>query len=81
MGITSLFMFLLIGVIAGWIAGLIMKGKGSGIILNMIIGIAGAFIGGWAFSFLGLYSNSLLGSLTTAVFGSVILLFIVKKIK
>ncbi|MDJ0880247.1 MAG: GlsB/YeaQ/YmgE family stress response membrane protein [Gammaproteobacteria bacterium] len=81
MSITALFMFLLIGAIAGWIAGLIMKGKGSGIILNMIIGIIGAFIGGWAFSFLGLYSNSFLGSLTTAVFGSVILLFIVKKLK
>ncbi len=74
-------MFLLIGAIAGWIAGLIMKGKGSGIILNMIIGIIGAFIGGSAFNFLGLYSNSFLGSLTTAVFGSIALLFIVKKLK
>ncbi len=74
-------MFLLIGAIAGWLAGLIMKGKGSGILINMIIGVAGAFIGGWAFDFIGLYSNSLLGSLATAVFGAVVLLFIVKKIK
>jgi len=58
-----------------------MKGKSSGILLNMIIGVAGAFIGGWAFRFLGLYSHSLLGSLATAVFGAVILLFIVKKLK
>jgi uncharacterized membrane protein YeaQ/YmgE (transglycosylase-associated protein family) len=81
MGLTSLLLYLLIGATAGWLAGLIMKGKGSGILMNMLIGIAGAIIGGWAFSFLGLYSNSLLGSLATAVFGSVILLFIVKKIK
>lgn len=73
--------WVIIGAIAGWLAGLIMKGKGSGLLMNMVIGIVGAFIGGWAFSFLGLSSNSLLGSLATAVFGAVILLFIVKKIK
>lgn len=81
MGITSLFMFLLVGAVAGWLAGLIMKGKGSGILMNMIIGIVGAFIGGWAFRLLGLSAHSFLGSLATAVFGAVILLFIIKKIK
>ena len=81
MQITSLILFLLIGAVAGWLAGLLMKGKGSGVLMNMIIGIAGAFIGGWAFSFLGLSSHGLLGSLVTAVFGAVILLFIIKKIK
>ena len=81
MQITSLILFLLIGAVAGWLAGLLMKGKGSGVLMNMIIGIAGAFIGGWAFSFLSLSSHGLLGSLVTAVFGAVILLFIIKKIK
>lgn len=81
MEITSLILFLLIGAIAGWLAGLLMKGKGSGVLMNMIIGIAGAFIGGWAFSLLGLSSHGLLGSLVTAIFGAVILLFIIKKIK
>ena len=71
----------IIGAIAGWLAGLIMKGKGSGLLMNMLIGIVGAFIGGWAFSFLGLTSNGFIGSLVTAVFGAIILLFIVKKIK
>ncbi len=71
----------IIGAIAGWLAGLIMKGKGSGLLMNMLIGIVGAFIGGWAFSFLGLTSSGFIGSLVTAVFGAVILLFIVKKIK
>lgn len=73
--------WIIIGAIAGWLAGLIMKGKGSGLVMNMVIGIVGAFIGGWAFSFIGLTANGLLGSLATAVFGAVILLFIVKKIK
>lgn len=77
----SFIYWIFIGAIAGWIAGLIMKGKGSGLFINMLIGIAGAFIGGWAFKFLGLTSHSLLGSLATAVFGAVILLFVVKKIK
>ena len=78
MGIIS---WIVIGAVAGWLAGLIMKGRGSGLVMNMIIGIVGAFIGGWAFSFLGITSNGFIGALATAVFGAVILLFIVKKIK
>ena len=73
--------FIIIGGIAGWLAGLIMKGKGSGLLMNIVVGIIGAFIGGWSFGLLGLSSNSLLGSLAMAVFGAVILLFVVKKLK
>lgn len=81
MPIKSLVLFLVIGAIAGWLAGLIMKGKGSGLLMNMIIGIIGAFIGGWAFSILGLSSHGLIGSLVTAVFGAVVLLFIARKLR
>ena len=81
MSLTSLILFMVIGATAGWIAGLIMKGKGSGLLMNMIIGIIGAFIGGWLFNFIGLSAHGLLGSLATAVFGAVILLFIAKKIR
>ena len=72
--------WIVIGAVAGWIAGLLMKGKGSGLLMNMVIGIVGAFIGGWTFSLLGISANGLIGSLVTAVAGAVILLFVAKKI-
>ena len=68
--------FLALGAVAGWLAGLIMKGGGFGLIVNIIIGIVGGVIGGWAFGLLGFESTGLLGSMITSVVGAVILLFI-----
>jgi uncharacterized membrane protein YeaQ/YmgE (transglycosylase-associated protein family) len=68
--------FLIIGGIAGWIAGLIMQGSGFGIPINILVGIIGAVIGGWLFTLLGVATYGLLGSLITAVLGAVLLLFI-----
>lgn len=64
--------FLIIGGIAGWIAGEIMRGHGFGILGNIVVGIVGALIGGFLFG-----SYGLVGSLITATIGAVILLFIV----
>ena len=77
MDLLSFIIFLALGAIAGWIAGLIMKGGGFGLIVNIIVGIVGAIIGGWVFSFIGFESTSLIGSMFTAVVGAVILLFII----
>ena len=71
--------FLLIGLIAGWLAGQIMKGKGFGLVWNLIIGVIGALLGGFLFGLLGLSSTSLLGSLVTATVGAIVLLFLVGK--
>ena len=49
MGIESLIVFLIIGAVAGWLAGLIVKGYGFGLIGNIVVGIVGAFIAGWLF--------------------------------
>lgn len=73
--------FLLIGLAAGWLAGQIMKGKGFGIIGNMIVGCIGALIGGYVFGLFGLSSYGLIGSLITALVGAVILLFLISLIK
>ena len=73
--------FLLIGLIAGWLAGQIMKGKGFGLGGNLIIGVIGALLGGFLFGLLGLSSNSLLGSLVTATVGAIVLLFLVGKFR
>lgn len=77
MNLMSLLIFLALGAIAGWLAGLIMKGGGFGLVVNIIVGIVGAIIGGWVFSFLGISTESLFGSMVTAVVGAIILLFIV----
>ncbi|XOF34063.1 MAG: GlsB/YeaQ/YmgE family stress response membrane protein [Candidatus Electrothrix sp. YB6] len=82
MDLTSLLIFLGIGALAGWLAGNIMKGGGSGLVVNMIVGIIGSVVGGWAFGQLGIrVSNGLIGSLVTAVVGAVLLLFVVGLVK
>lgn len=66
---------LLIGLVAGAIAGLIIRGKGYGCLLNIIVGIAGAWFGNWLLHELGIFVNSgFLGTLITAVIGAVVLL-------
>ncbi len=69
--------FLLIGLCAGWLAGVLTKGRGFGIAGNLIIGVIGAILGGFLFGLLGLKSYSLLGSLVMATVGAVVLLFLV----
>jgi len=77
----GLLWFLIIGLIAGWGAGKVMKGRSQGLVLNLAVGVVGAVIGGWLFSQLGLMANSLIGSLIIAFIGAVVLLFIVGLIK
>ena len=77
----SLIWFLIIGGLAGWLAGLIMKGKGFGVLANIGIGIVGSVIGGVVFGLLGLAVKSMVGELVTATAGAVLLLAVVKKIK
>ncbi|PYQ26908.1 MAG: GlsB/YeaQ/YmgE family stress response membrane protein [Acidobacteria bacterium] len=81
MGLTSLIWFLLIGLIAGWLAGQVMKGGGYGIIGDMIVGVIGALIGGWLFGQLGIAAGGLLGSIITAFVGAVILIFLLRVIR
>lgn len=74
--------FIIIGIVAGFLAGQVMKGKGFGLIVNLLVGIAGAIIGGWLFGELGLsFGGGIIGSLVTAFLGAIILLFIISLIK
>lgn len=68
--------YLLIGLVAGWLANLIVKGNGSGLIVNLIVGIIGGLLGGWIFSWFGVIAVGTLGSLLTSIAGAVILLWI-----
>ena len=73
--------FLIIGAIAGWLAGRLIQGGGFGLLGNIVVGVIGAVIGGLIFGYLGIATGGLLGSLLSAVVGAGILLFVVGQIK
>ena len=74
--------WLIIGAIAGWLAGVLVKGGGFGLIVDIIVGIVGAFIGGWLAGVLHISLGSgWIGSIITAVIGAVILLFIIRLVR
>lgn len=77
----SLIIFLIIGAVAGWLAGLLMKGRGFGLLGNIIVGIIGAILGGFLFGVLGIVAGGLIGSIVTATVGAVVLLFLISIIK
>lgn len=81
MSVENLIIFLLIGIAAGWLAGRIMKGGGFGLFGDMIVGVIGAFLGGWLFGLLGISAGGLLGLLVTAFVGAVVLLFLIRLVK
>lgn len=78
----GLLWFLIIGAIAGWLAGLAMRGSGYGLLGDIVVGIIGAVLGGWLFGQLGIWpGGGLVGSLIVAFVGAVLLLFLIRLIK
>ncbi len=81
-GIDSIIIMIVVGAIAGWLAGQIVRGFGFGLIWDIVIGIIGAFIGVWLLTQLGfLPFSGFIGSIVNAVIGAVVLLVIVGFIK
>lgn len=84
MSATGLLIFLLVGAIAGWLAGLIVRGFGFGLIGNIVVGIVGAFLAGWLLPRLGIsfvIVSPLVTSIVYALIGAVILLAIIGVIR
>ena len=73
--------FLIIGIVAGSLAGRITRGKGFGLIGDMVVGVIGAFFGGFLFGLLGLSAHGTIGSLIMAVVGAVAFIFVVRFLK
>lgn len=74
--------FLIVGLVAGWLAGILVKGGGFGVIGDIVVGVIGALLGGWLFSMFGASAGGgLVGSIVVATVGAVVLLFIVRMIK
>ncbi|MCD6258349.1 MAG: GlsB/YeaQ/YmgE family stress response membrane protein [Helicobacteraceae bacterium] len=77
----NLILFLAIGALVGWLSGIIMKGRGFGLIGNIIVGILGSILGGLIFGFLGITTGGLLGAIIMATIGAVVLLYAISILK
>jgi uncharacterized membrane protein YeaQ/YmgE (transglycosylase-associated protein family) len=76
--LSSLISFLLIGLVAGWLAGLIMKSRGQSLVVNLIVGCIGAFVGHFLFMAIGLHAYGLLAELICDTIGAVVLIFLIR---
>jgi uncharacterized membrane protein YeaQ/YmgE (transglycosylase-associated protein family) len=73
--------FIIIGAVAGWLAGTLMKGGGFGLLGDIVVGILGGIIGGWLAGALGIGAGGILGSLLISTGGAVVLILIIRMIK
>jgi uncharacterized membrane protein YeaQ/YmgE (transglycosylase-associated protein family) len=73
----GLLAWLFLGLVAGWLAGKLSRGRGYGCITDIILGLVGSFIGGWVFTKLGIFGGGFIYSLAAATLGAVILVAIV----
>jgi uncharacterized membrane protein YeaQ/YmgE (transglycosylase-associated protein family) len=80
--LSGLLWWCVVGLIAGWLAGKVMKGGGYGVVMDIVIGIIGSIIGGWVFGRLGGFPfGGMLGTIVVAFAGAVILLWLIRMIK
>jgi uncharacterized membrane protein YeaQ/YmgE (transglycosylase-associated protein family) len=82
MSVEALLIWIIVGAIAGWLAGLIVKGYGFGLVGNIILGIVGAFLGGWLLAQLNIViMPGLIGTIIAATVGAVVLLLLVRVLR
>ena len=74
--------WILVGLVAGWLAGKVMKGGGYGVLMDIVLGILGGFLGGWLFGILGFWpGGGIIGAIIVAFVGAVILVALTRLIK
>lgn len=82
MPVETLLIWLCVGAIAGWLSGVIVKGGGFGLLGDIVVGIIGAFIGGWMLPQLGVQLGAgLVGIIASATIGAVVLLLVLKLVR
>jgi uncharacterized membrane protein YeaQ/YmgE (transglycosylase-associated protein family) len=80
--LTNFIWWIIVGLIAGWAAGKIMKGGGYGVVMDIVLGIIGAIVGGWIFNALGIYpGGGIIGSIVVAIIGAVFLIWLTRLLK
>ena len=78
----GLLYWIVVGLIAGWLAGVVMKGGGYGAIVDIVLGMLGAIVGGWIFSMLGIGAGAgLIGGIVVAFIGAVVLVALTRALK
>ena len=78
----GIIVWLIVGAVAGWLAGTLLRGGGFGLIGDIIVGIIGAFVGGWLAGVLGLHiASGLISSIITATVGAIVLILILRVVK
>ena len=77
----SLIWEIAIGILAGFLAGKIMRGKGYGVLIDLLLGLVGSVVGGFVFGLLGLHGYSLVGQLVIATAGAVMLVWLVRRLQ
>ena len=77
----GLIYWIIVGLIAGWAAGQLMKGGGYGVVMDIVLGIVGGVVGGWLLGALGIYAGGLIGSIVVAIIGAVFLIWVTRLIK
>lgn len=71
---------IVIGILAGWLAGRIMRGRGYGMLIDLLLGIVGSVLGGFVFGLLGLFAAGLIGRLVVATAGAVLLIYVARRL-
>jgi uncharacterized membrane protein YeaQ/YmgE (transglycosylase-associated protein family) len=79
--IKDLIWLAVVGLIAGWAAGKIMKGGGYGVVMDIVLGILGAVVGGWLLGVLGIHAGGFIGTILVAILGAVVLIWITRLLK
>ena len=69
------------GILAGFLAGKVMRGRGYGVLIDLLLGIVGSMLGGAVFGLLGLYSSGIVGQLVVATVGAILLIYLVRKLR
>jgi uncharacterized membrane protein YeaQ/YmgE (transglycosylase-associated protein family) len=77
----GLIWWIVVGLIAGWAAGKIMKGRGYGPLMDIVLGIVGAIVGGLLLGLLGIHSEGLIGTIIIAIVGAVFLIWLSRRLK
>lgn len=79
--LMNLIWWAVVGLIAGWAAGKIMKGGGYGVVMDIVLGIVGAVVGGWLVGMLGFQAGGFITTIVVAILGAVVLIWITRLIK
>jgi uncharacterized membrane protein YeaQ/YmgE (transglycosylase-associated protein family) len=79
--LSGLIWWIIVGLIAGWAAGKIMSGGGYGTIMDIVLGIVGAVVGGWLLGALGIHAGGLLGTIIVAIIGAMFLIWVSRMLK